>query len=93
MDIKGVPYQVRYHWGAGTSLWKLIVMANDLGNYCRNILVQAEILIFDQESTHPAKIDTAKEIVQINIEYITTGNMCSSIGHDGVMSFKAMGNA
>lgn len=63
-------------------------MACDLRQHCSYIGMQVEILVAYKKATYPTKVNAPKEIMQINIEYKATGDMCSSVCQDGMETFK-----
>jgi hypothetical protein len=70
------------------TLGQTILVARDLGQYGRNLGMQHKVDILDEKAPDAAKIDRWKEILKINIEYVSPLLMLCSVRHDRSISLE-----
>ena len=92
MHIKHMSDQVRNYRRTRAPLWQLVFVTSQLGKYSSYPRLQREVLVFQEEPSNPSKVDTSKKIMQIDVEDVAAGSMCTRVSHDRVISAEAMRN-
>ena len=67
MNIQHVPNQIGDNRGTRTALGQGILMTSYLGEDRCNFGMEHEVGIFDEEASHPTKVDAWEKILQIDI--------------------------
>jgi hypothetical protein len=82
--------EVRNDWRARSTLGQTILIAGYLGQDGGNLGVQHEIGILDEKAPDSAKIDGWKEILKVNIEYVSPLMMLYGVRNDRAMSLESV---
>lgn len=92
-DIENVPNKVGNYWRSRRALRKLALMAGNLRNKGRDIWRKAEMLVGDEVAADSTKIDSAEEVFQIEVQYVSLPAMNGGIRQDRVSLPKAVRQA
>ena len=65
-------------------------MTGDLGDDRCHLFIQFETVVVDEESSDPPKTKRREEILQVEIQDVTTPLMTAGIGNDGVVPAETM---
>jgi hypothetical protein len=82
--------EVRDDRRARSTLGQTILVAGYLGQYGGNHGMQHEVDILDEKAPDSTKIDGRKEILEINVEHVSSLSMFYGVMDDRVTSLKSV---
>jgi hypothetical protein len=82
--------EVRYDGRSWSTLWQTRAVTYDLRENGRYIGREREVFILDEVAAHSPKVDSRKEILQVEIEYEAPPAMNTGICHNRTVRDKAM---
>ena len=92
INIEDVSDQVRNDGRAWATLRERFFIASDLRQNGRHLWLQREVLVLQEESTHPPEVDRSKEVFEVEIEDKSFVAMSSCVRDDRALAFETMRN-
>lgn len=89
-DVQNVADEVRDDRRARSTLGQTILIAGYLGQYGGNRCMQHEVDILDEKAPDSTKIDGRKEVLEINVEHVSSLSMFYGVIDDRVTSLKSV---
>lgn len=90
MNVKHVTDEVGNDRRARTALRKNVFMTRYLREYRRDVRVKHEVGVFDEKTPDATEIDGSEEIIEVDIEDISSFLMLNRVGDNRTVPLKAV---